>query len=202
LLRLPAAEHEVGLRVSDGIKEDYKAETVAIDGQSTSAIKSITADPSDLPEYPKKELKIPIKGVNYLIGSHFKGNWGKPVEEPEMEEWLDVIRQELGCNAIKLVGDYDDVMVSCAQKAIDKGFKEIILSPRYEKKSADTDFTIDEFVQKVTAFSTRAEELREQSNSIILCTGEELEIASRPPPPTMGARPKSRGGTGKPWLLT
>ncbi|MEM4246144.1 MAG: hypothetical protein QW390_02490 [Candidatus Bathyarchaeia archaeon] len=164
LARLPEGKHEVKLVVSDGRSED-----------STS--KSVTVDAED--HYPPKKLTIPLKGVNYLIGRRFIDEWGAPPSDLEMDESLEVIRHELGCNAIKLVGDYEDTMLKCAKKCLENNFEEIILSPRYSKRSWNEDTTIDEHVESIIAFSRKAEELRLNYGSITLCIGEELEFGVR-----------------------
>jgi len=162
--RLPVSNgkgHEIKLVVSDGEKED-------------STIAVLPLDPYKLPQYRVIRLGIPTKRVTYFIGRHFSGGWGAPPATEEMKESLAVIRDELGCNAISLEGDYEDVMVECAEIAITMRFKEITLVPRYSKKAPGIDIHIDEHVERTIAFSKKAEELRRKSDSIILSIGTEL----------------------------
>jgi len=165
--RLPVSNekgHEIRLVVSDGSKEDSTSVTVPVD-QATL--------------YPLKRVGMRFKGVNYMIGHRFEDKLYPPTSELEMEESLEVIRNDLGCNAIKFVGDYEDVLVKAAEIAMRKRYEMIIISPRYWHKTAKEDYTIDEHVEKVVLFSQSAEKLREMSSTIVLCIGEELEFGIR-----------------------
>ncbi|MFQ6084529.1 MAG: glycosyl hydrolase, partial [Candidatus Aminicenantia bacterium] len=139
--------------------------------------KVIEVDPDEL--YPERKLGIPIKGINYHIGRRFIGYYGVPPTELEMEEALTIIRNELGCNAIKIYGDYEDLMITCAKKSFDKNFKTIILSPRYSKKNPSEDMDIEGHIENIIEFSKIAENLRKKSDSIILSVGDELTISVR-----------------------
>jgi hypothetical protein len=169
--RLPLSNekgHEIRLAISDGTKED-----------SASVI--LPVDPGRLSQYSQAKLGIPIKSITYFTGRHFAGEFGDPPTEDEMVESLTIIRArgELGCNAISLEGDYEDVTLRCAEIAMTAGFKEIILVPRYCKKNPDTDITMDEHVEKTVAFSKKAEELRKKSDTIVLSIGTELTFTVR-----------------------
>jgi len=162
--RLPVGNekgHEIKLVVSDGMKED-----------STTAV--LPVDRAAL--YPPKKIEMKFKGVNYIIGHRFEDKLYPPTSELEMEESFEVIRNDLGCNAIKFVGDYEEVLVKAAEIAIQKRFEMIIISPRYWHKTAKEDYTIDEHVEKVVLFSQQAQKLKEKSGAIVLCIGEELQF--------------------------
>jgi len=77
--------HQVNLAVSSG---PWTSSTEA----------SIDVDPQTIPEYPSKELRTPIKGVNYsaarLDGWH--------TAEDETRECMWLTKNELGCNAAYL----------------------------------------------------------------------------------------------------
>lgn len=146
---------------------------------SGSTERRIEADPENLPEYQEKRMSIPIKGVNYHIGRRFMGDYGKTPDQYEINESLEVIRRELGCNAIKIYGDNQDVMVSCAKKAIEKDFHTIVLSLRHKFKAPEQEVTIDEHAQTVVEFSKKAEEILKIHDDTVLCVGEELQYSVR-----------------------
>jgi len=158
-VRLAPGLSSVALTVSDGFYENTHIEQVLV-------------EPFSL--YPAKGLDIPYKGINYSVGNQFTGSWGAPSTENEMEESLQVIRDELGCNAIKICGDQEDAMLRCAEKAIEKRFELIIVSPRYARSAPNVDGTLDDHLRKITLFSKRVEDLRKKSPQIVLCVGEEL----------------------------
>jgi hypothetical protein len=161
-VRLPVGEHTVGLGTSDGRREGYREKVVVVpESLSSSIVKTVTVDPAALPEYPEKKLKnIPIKGVNYQIFS-----WEHPTES-EMDESLNVIKNQLDCNGLQIMGETgtDELLMRCTETAIDKGFETIVVSPRYYKKEGtNVDNTIDEDIDKVVSFSKELEKLREKT---------------------------------------
>lgn len=163
--KLGPGKHKVELTVSDGRSNQAVTQYVDVDRDQV---------------YPVKEIGIPYKGINYFIGARFgRPTADNPPDAQEMNESLDVIWSDLGCNAIKIVGDYEDVLLTCAEMAIKKGFERIVLSPRYEHIAPNIDIDINEHVARVVAFSKKAEALRMKSSGIVLCIGEELEVAVR-----------------------
>jgi hypothetical protein len=164
--RLPVSNekgHEIRLVVSDGMKEDSTTATLLID-RTTG--------------YSSRKLSVCFKGVDYEIGFPFQSN--RPaVSETEMAECLGVIRSELGCNAIKIKGGFDELLVKCAEIAAQKSFELIIVSPRYDKSSQTEDLWIDQHVERVVSFSSKAESLLARINNLILCIGEELQYSTR-----------------------
>lgn len=163
--RLPVSNekgHEIKLVVSDGLKED-------------SVFATISVDAGYLPQYPQRKLHIPFKGINFMIERPFEGS---PLSDDEMQESLVVIKSELGCNAIRIYGGYEDCLLKCAQIADRIGFKVVGVSPRYGNKTTYMD--IEEHVARVISFSKRLEEVRKTSNSrIVLIVGNELSIDVR-----------------------
>lgn len=160
--RLSSGNHTITLRVSDGVAEISKAEPLVVEASEI---------------YQGKLLKMSIKGMKYHIGRHFLGDYGVPPTEEEAWESLWVIRHELGCNLVDLMGDYEDVMLKCAEMALQLNFDFVVLDPYYQRSAPNTQTTIDEHVQKIEAFSKNAEDFRLKSrspNSIILSVGNEL----------------------------
>jgi len=164
--RLPVSNergHEIKLVVSDGMREESTSIALPVD-QAT--------------KYPPR-VGIRFKGVVYFVGFRFEDPHYSPTSETEMRESFEVIKTDLGCNAIKLVGDYEDVLVQAAEIAIEKGYEMIILSPKYWHKTAKEDYTIAEHLEKLILFCKRAEELRRKSSAIVLCVAEELHVGVR-----------------------
>jgi len=163
--RLPLSNdkgHEVKLIVSDGVKED-------------STVVVLLVDPGNMPEYGNEKLDIPIKGISYLVGRQFLYS---PTfrDELELREQLDVIKNELRCNALKIYGDYEDWLVRSAEIAIDKGFETIAVAPLYRMANKTAEIDIEENIRRVAALSKRVEELRLKSDRILLMLPCELSL--------------------------
>jgi len=171
-LRLTPGRHIVGLHVSDGIKEGSAEKAVTVpEGLEYTAEKDIAVDPADLPEYPKRKLRIPIKGINYVTGL---GAWGmSPVPDDEMLESFSIIKNELSCNAIRLVGDYKDRIVRSVDLAKDM-FDTIVVTPY--NRDMDSDETVKSFVE----LSRDLEKIRESTDKTIVFTfGNELSAETK-----------------------
>jgi hypothetical protein len=168
---LPAGEHKVRLNASDKMKESYTERTLTIpDGQQALIDKSVTIDPADLSAYPDRTLRVQVKGIGYLTGVP---QWGNEFPSGgEMREHLAVTRNELGCNGIRITGYNDDDVLRCAQIAIEKGFDSILLNPRY------IDCDHQDTVKRLGEFAIKAEELRQQTDTIQLQVGNELCLDS------------------------
>jgi len=177
--RLSVGEHKAHFLVSDTRKESSQEQSVMVLNQSDSLERSIPVDPENVPQFPEWQSRIAVKGVTYHIGRHFLGDYGQPPTHEEMEESLAIIRNELGCNGIRIWGDYEDEMTWCARRAIEKGFTTILLCPRYSRSAPKTDSTIEQHIDRITEFSVKAEELSEKSGSIVLVIGDELTISVR-----------------------
>lgn len=86
-----------------------------------------------------------------------------------MDDQLDTIHNDLGCNAIRINGGGtgEDNIIECARLAIDKGFEKIFVNPRYMSKP------VSETIEKTVEFSKRVKELRETSSAIVYMFGSE-----------------------------
>lgn len=172
--RLPVSNekgHEIKLVVSDGMKED-------------SAAVLLPVDPAWLPQYPKRELTIPVKGVALNVGERYVSNNAplpgrSPLNDHQLSECLDVIKRELECNAVRIVGSYEDLLIKAARMAIDKGFAQIILYPRYRMLNSTTEIHIDEYVQLEIRFAEQVEKLRQLSDCIVFMPAAELTMEVR-----------------------
>ncbi|MBS7622866.1 PKD domain-containing protein [Candidatus Bathyarchaeota archaeon] len=107
-------QHSVRLEVSDGKLKDKK-EYSFIDVETDQI-------------FPTKPLYVKYKGVRYFAGSitYEWPNIPSPSTE-EMDEQLDTIRDDLGCNAIIICGgEYsEDRMIECGRMALEKRFERI-----------------------------------------------------------------------------
>jgi hypothetical protein len=162
---LPAGQHQIQLQLSDG-------QTAGLH------VVAITVEPGQLsdPSYQPKPLFTRYKGTGYvagLISPEFKLT-PNPSEE-QMNEELDTIKNELGCNAIIIYGGElsEDKILQCSELAIEKNFDRIIPCPRY------VDSTPDDTIEKIGKFSSKVKSLREKSDDVILSVGHEIMIASK-----------------------
>jgi hypothetical protein len=150
---------------------DHEIDVTASDGQATVSSKStLTVEPDQI--YPTKPLKIRYKGVRYPAGA-----WAPYAASPtpgldEMDEQLDTILEELGCNAILAYAGtgYEDNLIECGKLAIEKGFDRIYIEPEY------MDSTIDETIENITRFVPKIETLRKMSDSIVFVVGHEFGL--------------------------
>jgi hypothetical protein len=148
------------MRVSDGKEE-------------TSAGDQVTVDPDETSMYPVKPLYLKYKGVNYFtdnICPEWSGGVPNPTDD-EMEEQLDTLRDELGCNVICVNGGLlEDRMMECGQLAAEKGFERVYMLPRYMGAS------VEETVDKIGKFAQKVKLLREASDAVVYCVGHEFGL--------------------------
>jgi len=156
--KLPEGDHSIVLRVSDGKSEARKYTTVTVDPDQICL---------------RKPLHVRYKGIRYSAGIGVPGWEGIPTpSEDEMEEQLDTIHDDLGCNAICIDAgpDYEDNLIECGRLAIGKGFERIDIQPRY------INCTIAETVENVGRFAKRVRELRQTSEAVIYHLGHEFVL--------------------------
>jgi hypothetical protein len=173
LLTLPAGEHNVQLSVSDGIRETEVQKNISIPGPLQDSFNAdITVDPATPSGYTEKKLRIPIKGICMNVGCSWDVNsWSynpvfPTVSDDEIAESLDVIRKELGCNAVRLFGNDSERMIRAIEIAKSHNFETVMVSPRYI--SADVNRTIE----LITPLAEQIDTIRDAS--IILNIGNEL----------------------------
>lgn len=154
--RLTTGDHLVRLEVSDSLT-------------TNTASQWVTVEPDQI--YPARPLHLMYKGITYFAGP-VPPDWaGIPnPDHDEMDEQLDTIRNELGCNAIIISGgeDYEDKLIECGRIAIEKGFERIHIQPRYMGA------TPSETVEKIAGFAPKVKMLRELSESVVYCIGHEF----------------------------
>jgi len=156
--KLPVGEHVVDLQVSDGKQTRVNSAT-------------ITVEPDQI--YQTKPFHITYKGVNYFT-DNVAPEWAVGVPTPTddaMDEQLDTLRHELGCNAICVNGGIlEDRMIECGQLAVEKGFERIYILPRYMGAS------VEETVDKIGKFAQKVKPLREASDAVVYCVGHEFGL--------------------------
>jgi len=139
--------------------------TARSDTSANSYTQQIDVDPQSLPQYSETRFEMPIKGIVY--------NTAYALDESNMQESVDVITEELGCNAVRIKGYKDDMIEQCANMAIDKDIKTILVGPDY---GSWRNIPIEEHTRGIVEFSSIAERLRQESNSVTLVIGNELTI--------------------------
>jgi hypothetical protein len=156
--KLFKGDHSVVLKVSDGKSEATKYASVMV-------------EPDQI--YPPEPLHVRYKGIRYSAGIGVPGWEGIATPSgDEMQEHLDTIHDELGCNAICIDAgpDYEDNLIECGRLAIEKGFERIDIQPRY------INCTIDETIENVGRFAKRARELRQTSEAVVYHLGHEFVL--------------------------
>lgn len=153
---LEQGKHGVGLVVSDGKLKD-----------ETGTYLNVVSDQI----YPTKALNLRYKGTSYYIGS--VGEWSSPSPtEEQMDEYLDVIHDELGCNAIIITagGEFEDLIIQCGEMAIKKGFERIYIQPQFMNASPDVT------VEEIGKFAPRVKRLTEISRAVVYNVGHEFSL--------------------------
>jgi hypothetical protein len=155
--KLPQGEHLVDLQVSDGRQTRVKSATT-------------TVEPDQI--YPARPLHLKYKGVNYTV-AELTPEWHvhNPSTE-EMDEQLDTIHDELGCNAIIMESgaDYEDILIESVRLATGKGFDRIYVQPRY------INYTIDDTIDRIGGFAKKVTSLTDSSDSVVLSVGHEFGL--------------------------
>jgi PKD repeat protein len=150
--KLPVGPHTVELEASDPqIK--------------TATTQAVTVEPDQI--YPTKQLHIGYKGMRMMVG--WKGMaWPIPIDITD--EKLDIIHDELGCNAVLIFGntEFEDDLIEAGRLAIRKGFDRIYVAPVY------LDLPIDQTVQNIGRFAKKIRVLREASDSVVFMIGHEF----------------------------
>lgn len=157
--KLPQGEHRIDLRVSDDTTETENI-----------VITRVNVEPDQI--FPTKQLHTKRKGVRYSAGA-FAPEWPSPTPSAEeMDEQLDTIHDELGCNAIWIIAGrgFEDNLIRCAKLAITKGFERVYVQPMYMAASPE------ETVQKIGEFAGRVRALRQTSETVVYAVGHEFSL--------------------------
>ena len=115
--------------------------------------------------------KLKIKGVNYDVGVGFRSdhNPANNLTAEVMKEELEVIKNELHCNAVRIYGSDLEKLIECSEIAMKEGLI-VWLSPRYINAS------LDETLDYIINCSIGAEQLRKISQDIVYVVGNEFSL--------------------------
>jgi len=97
----------------------------------------------------------------------------RPVPIEITEEKLDLIRDELACNAVIIFGEkeeFEDDLIEASRLAIQKGFDRIYVTPEYQ------DLPVDETIEKIGQFAKKVKALRQMSEAIVFMVGHEFTL--------------------------
>lgn len=152
-VRLPIGQHTVELEVLDPLTKRTKAQAV-------------TVEPDQL--YPAKPLRVKYKGMRMTVG--WKGMNHTPTDITD--EKLDIIHNELGCNAVYIFGntEFEDDLIEAGRLATQKGFDRIYVAPMY------LDVPIDQTVENIGKFAKKVKSIRETSDKIVFMVGHEFSF--------------------------
>ncbi|MGD0751610.1 MAG: abortive infection protein [Anaerolineales bacterium] len=111
-----------------------------------------------------------IKGVSYDVGRVMAGNWRPDFDPRVVQRELEIIRNDLHCNAVRICGLDINRLVTAAETALGLGL-EVWLSPEiWDKGQAET-------LAYITRAAGAAEELRaEWPGRLVLLVGSELTL--------------------------
>ncbi len=115
--------------------------------------------------------KLEIKGVNYDVGVGLRPdhNPGNNLTAEVMKEELEVIKNELHCNAVRIYGSDLEKLIECSEIAIEEGLM-VWFSPRYINAS------LEETIDYIMKCSMAAEQLRNFSQEIVYVLGNEFSL--------------------------
>lgn len=119
----------------------------------------------------EKLHSIERKGVCYDVGRVMMGQNWRPVFDPAMvQRELEIIKNDLHCNAIRICGEDIERLMTAARDALNQGL-EVWLSPELWDKSPD------ETLEYIANAARRAEELRQQRpDRVVFSVGSELTL--------------------------
>ena len=113
------------------------------------------------------------EGISYDTGFINKGRNAREVFDSEVvRRELRIIRDDLHCNAVRVIGSDPDRLETAAAHAADLGL-EVWFSPFV------CDLTADEMLALLADCAERAERLRRRGAEVVLVTGGELSLLNR-----------------------
>jgi hypothetical protein len=114
------------------------------------------------------------RGVCYDVGRVLMGqNWRPMLDAHEMHRELQIIKNDLHCNAVRICGQDIDRVVTAGQDALEQGL-EVWVSPELWDNSPED--TLD----YVAEAAKRAEELRQhRPGQVVFSVGSELTLFMR-----------------------
>jgi len=110
------------------------------------------------------------KGMNYDVGRVMMGENWRPVFNPAIvHRELEIIKNDLHCNAVRICGLNIDRLMTASEDALKQGL-EVWLSPEMWDKSQEE--TLDYLVKAAAA----AEKLRQRWPQLVFSLGSELTL--------------------------
>ena len=114
-----------------------------------------------------------IKGVTYDTGFINAGNTTKEIFDPNIiEREMQIIKNDLHCNAVRITGGDLDRLEVTAQLAAAAGL-EVWYCP------FTCDLTQDELLEFLTDSAARAEKIRKNGNEVVFVTGSEISLVTK-----------------------
>ena len=126
------------------------------------------------------------RGINYDTGFIDRGLYSRASFEPEtVRRELQIIRDDLHCNLVRVTGGDPERLEQAAAWAADLGL-EVWFSP------FTSDLTEDEMLALLQDCATRAERIRKRGAEVVFVTGAELSLLNKGflPGETIGERVK------------
>ncbi|GAA3516844.1 hypothetical protein [Actinocatenispora rupis] len=109
-------------------------------------------------------------GINYDTGFVSAGTTTRePFDPATVRREMEIIRTELGCDAVRVTGGDRDRLATAARLAAEAGL-EVWYCP------FTNDLTQDELLDFLTDSATRAEALRRTGASVVFLTGSEISL--------------------------
>jgi hypothetical protein len=110
------------------------------------------------------------KGISYDTGYIIEGrNTREPFDPEVVERELSIIRDDLHCNAVRVMGGDPERLELAATYAADLGL-EVWFSPY------PLELTADELLSLFADCAERAERLRQRGAEVVFVTGAELSL--------------------------
>lgn len=112
------------------------------------------------------------KGMGYDTGFTVGGYTGRPVDQSLVQRELEIIRNDLHCNAVRLIGNDLDRLEVAAEYAAGLGL-EVWFSPYPMELDAP------QVLEHLADAATRAERLRVRGATVVFVAGAELSLFNR-----------------------
>jgi hypothetical protein len=113
-----------------------------------------------------------VFGINYDTGFTSAGTTTREPFDPDtVRREMDVIRNELRCDAVRITGGHRDRLETAARLAAEAGL-EVWYCP------FTNDLTRDELLDFLTDSAARAERLRRDGAEVVFLTGSEISICT------------------------
>ncbi|GHP00434.1 hypothetical protein KSF_104810 [Reticulibacter mediterranei] len=109
------------------------------------------------------------KGINYDVGIELKHVTRPTFDMEVVHRELEIIKNDLHCNAVRIAGTDIDRLITAAEDALEQGL-EVWLSPQRPEKSEQE--TLDYIVTCAAA----AEALRQRLPALVFILGSELTL--------------------------